>query len=123
MKSITKISIILFLIGIYFVSGDDKINNENTKFNIQNNQSVECDLCVIGTLFIDDLIKVGNVTLNDIEVFTELLCQLIGGNFIHKECNFIIDFIQSIYNLLNTGLTPLQTCVELHICNSNFTHN
>ena len=83
---------------------------------LTNQTNPVCDTCIFVVNVTDYFIKENNVTLQIVEAFVETLCKLIGGGIITKECNFVIDIIQDIYNLLDSGLTPQQICTYLKLC-------
>lgn len=85
--------------------------------SIETNQTEPfCNPCIFIVNVTDYFIKENNMTLQIVETFVETLCKLIGGGIITKECDFVIDIIQDIYNLLDSGLSPQQICTYLKLC-------
>lgn len=92
------------------------INTTNVNIDQKINDTSLCNLCIeIGDL-IQGVIKVENATVEIIEKMVEGLCELIGGEVIHQECCVIINLIQYLFNLVNSGVSPTQACQILHFC-------
>jgi hypothetical protein len=75
-----------------------------------------CDTCIAVVNLTDYFIRENNLTLQIVETFVETMCKLIGGGIVTKECDYVIDIIQDIYNLLDSGITPQQVCTFFKLC-------
>jgi hypothetical protein len=94
-------------------------NTTNAIIDQKINDTSLCNLCIeIGDL-IQGVIKVENATVEIMEKIVEGLCELIGGEVIHQECCVIINLIQYLFNLVNSGVSPTQACQILHFCPSD----
>ena len=93
-------------------------NNLNLNLNCSDYKysNTTCILCktLVGT--IDYEIKNGNNTIQEItEIIKNICCMVHGprGN----ECVFVLNNIQQIVKMISNGLTNIQICKDLHLCN------
>ena len=81
--------------------------------------NVTCTECEGIVSAIDNGLKTYNSTIVAIEDIIKVLCQLIGGSSIEKECDAVLNVFQSIVNMLLSGYSPEQVCDDLGFCSSN----
>lgn len=87
---------------------------------IGKNDTLLCNVCIGTVTVIDQIMKANNLTLEIIEIVVEDLCELIGGKIIYQECQFIVKFIQYVYNMLSSGYSPEQICTYLDLCKEKY---
>ncbi len=108
-------SVVLIITMIMGVNGN-YCNTTNIESQINTGNTSLCNMCIeIGDL-IQGVIKVENATVKIIEKMVEGLCELIGGEVIHQECCLVINLIQYLFDLVNSGISPTQACEILHFC-------
>lgn len=102
------------------------INNICQKLKFCNNLFIDnnstCKICTVIVNIIDKELKLGNKTISDIESIVQDICHIIGGPQ-GQECLLIVNNLQKIINLLMKGLTSLQVCNDLHLCNNTYLIN
>jgi len=78
--------------------------------------STSCELCksVVDIIRADTLIS--NVTVHDISLIASKLCFILAGHIINKECQYIINNIDNIYNWVIRKMPTKEICTKLRMC-------
>ena len=66
--------------------------------------------------------RVANKTITDIIQVVRDLCKIIGGPFVEKECNIILDSMDNILKWIGSGDNSTLICEKLHYCNTTIPH-
>jgi len=81
-----------------------------------NSTNGTCTLCNDVVNIIDGEIHIANSSINIIENIVSVFCHSLIIPIAKKECNFLLDNIQTIINYLIQGLTPNSICEKLGLC-------
>ena len=90
-------------------------NNVTTSVN---NNNVTCTLCKVLVDTIEAEVKHGNHTIMEITNILKEICSAVSGPS-GKTCVLVIQNIQNIVNWVSHGLSNIQVCEKLHLCNNS----
>ena len=82
------------------------------------NATIACDVCLSVTGLIVAEANLTNVTVATIGKAVEVLCGIIGGSIVSKECDFLIDNIENIVSWADKGMKKMEICQKLRMCSS-----
>jgi len=76
----------------------------------------ECKVCEAVVALIDAEIGLANVTVAVIGHAVMSLCKVLGGAIVQKECDFVVEHLESIVSWLKEGMNKTQVCERLNLC-------
>ena len=84
-------------------------------FTLQNG-TTGCDLCKDITNIIKHELEYSNRTITDIEKIIHMICSFLSIKRERKECYEIDSMIDSIKNMIISGMDPKDICYEIGFC-------
>ena len=84
--------------------------------NLFNNSNASCTLCNDVVNIIDLEMHIANSSISIIENIVSVFCHSLIIPIAEKECNFILDNMQTIINYLIERLTPKSVCKKIGLC-------
>ena len=126
MNNQNKLSIILIIGAFLFLSypvadsiSIDKASMvKSSKLLYKEPEMNPCNLCKDVVDMISYEYRVANKTITDIIQVVRDLCKIIGGPFVEKECNIILDSMDNILKWIGSGDNSTLICDKLHYCNT-----
>tara|TARA_B100001964_G_C13638376_1_gene339479 strand:+ start:97 stop:495 length:399 start_codon:yes stop_codon:yes gene_type:complete len=120
------------LIGLLLLSSmlcvlghqNNKLDVQKISLDISDPNVTKCELCELLVNITSHELKKGNKTFHDIVVLIEDLCDIIGGKIVSEECNFFLNNLSKIEELIVDGYSAKHICEYFHMCNkSKVNHN
>ena len=113
---------LFFIIGMLTIFSYPLVNSTQidkssvSKYDLPKVKS--CTLCKEVVDIISYEYRVANKTITDIIQVVRDLCKIIGGPFVEKECNIILDSMDNILKWIGSGDNSTLICDKLHYCNA-----
>ena len=108
---------LLLLVVVYVggVKGDDCHSLPDC---VDVSNVTKCELCKWLIEITTKEVRRGNQTYHDLVNVIKDLCGLIGGELVEQECNFFLDNLTKIEELIMKGYSPEYICRLFHMCPS-----
>ena len=85
----------------------------------KDSQPNKCKICIDVVNMLEYGLHMGIKIINDLITLVNDLCEDIGGPIVKKECDFILNNITKIINMLEKGVKPEIICQKLNECPIN----
>jgi hypothetical protein len=99
-----------------FANKNVTLVDNNVTTLVDNN--VSCTVCKVLVDTIEAEVKHGNHTIMEITNILKEICSAVSGPS-GKTCVLVIQNIQNIVNWVSQGLSNIQVCDKMHLCNNS----